>query len=195
MAKLSDLNLLDVGNKLQLSGAIYSGNEKHYLCLFPDEHGLEVKDVDPLEMTHPEWEKFLLQTDYLETEMNLLDPATGKIVRAIVRKSQRQVDQNVSWAVFRRDNYSCRYCGKNDVPLTVDHLVLWEEGGPSTQTNLVSACKKCNRTRGNMQYGEWLENGYYKKVSNALTREQLIRNTALIGTLDSIPRLTYKRSR
>lgn len=195
MATIKDLNILDVGNSIQMTGAIYSGNGKHYACLFPDEHGIQSRDVEILEMDHKEWEVFLHQTDHLETEMNLLDPETGKIVKAIVRKSQRQVDQNVSWKVFRRDRYRCRYCGRDDVPLTVDHLILWENSGPSIESNLVSACKKCNRTRGNTEYKDWLQSDYYKKVSARIGQLVHADNEALIGTLDSIPRVTHKRSR
>jgi hypothetical protein len=191
--KLNDLPLLDIGNNIQLTGAIYSGNGQHYACIFPDEHGLNIHSIRGLEMDHADWEKFLLQTDHLETEMKLLDPATGKIVKAIVRKSQRQVDQNISWKVFRRDDYACRYCGRNDVPLTVDHLVLWEEGGPTTEANLVSACKKCNRTRGNTPYEEWLKSDYYSKVCKCPIDRAM--NEKLLPTLASIPRMTYKRSR
>ena len=32
MTKLSDLNILDVGNTIQLEGAIFVGNGKMYLC-------------------------------------------------------------------------------------------------------------------------------------------------------------------
>jgi 5-methylcytosine-specific restriction endonuclease McrA len=196
MTQLKDLNLHDIGNTIQLTGAVYSGNGKHYLTIFPDEHGTDfLATAEILEMDHSEWETFLRQTDYLETEMRTVDPATGQLMRAVVRKSQRQVDQNVSWKVFRRDSFHCRYCGKNDVPLTVDHLVLWEEGGPSTEVNLVSACKKCNRTRGNMQYSDWLKSDYYKHVSDALDSAVVIHNLDLITTLNKIPRLTYKRSR
>jgi hypothetical protein len=194
MTQLKDLNLLDIGNTIQLTGAIYSGNGKHYLCYFPDEHPAGEK-IEELLMSKEDWEKFLRQTDLLETEILQHNPENGTMVRAIVRKTMRQIDQNVSWKVYRRDNYSCRYCGKNDVPLTVDHLVLWEEGGPSIEANLVSACKKCNRTRGNMQYIDWLKSQYYFRVSKGLGNDVAIHNLDLITTLSKIPRTVHKRSR
>jgi hypothetical protein len=196
IAKLSDLNLLDVGNAIQMTGAIYSGNGEHYLLTFPEEHGTDFTQAKKLEMTHPEWETFLKQTDHLNVEVKLLDPITGQIVKAIMRKSQRQVDQSVSWAVYHRDRYKCRYCARGDgTALTVDHLVCWEEGGPSTVENLVSACRKCNRTRSNMSYPDWLASGYYKHVSRQLDDDTREANLLLVGTLDGIERLKYKRSR
>jgi 5-methylcytosine-specific restriction endonuclease McrA len=82
-----------------------------------------------------------------------------------VRKSQRQIDSKVQWDCFRRDKYKCVYCNRDDVPLTIDHIMTWENGGPTTVENLVTACKKCNKTRGNTPYGDWLESDYYKQVS------------------------------
>jgi 5-methylcytosine-specific restriction endonuclease McrA len=64
-----------------------------------------------------------IQLDVVETEV--LDPA-NKNQKVIVRKSQREVELQTNWNVFRRDNYNCRYCGNDHTPLTVDHVVLWE---------------------------------------------------------------------
>ena len=146
-------------------------------------------------MDLPDWETFLRQTDLLETEMLSKCKVSGNLFKAIVRKSQRQIDQSVSWKVYRRDNYSCRYCGNNQIPLTVDHLVLWENGGPSTENNLVSSCKKCNRTRGNLEYVSWLSHEYYHKVSQKLTEEGRKINNQLIETLDKIKTVIHQKSR
>lgn len=49
--------------------------------------------------------------------------------------------------VFKRDGFSCQYCGKTK-ELTLDHLVPRSKGGKSTWTNLVTACKSCNARKG-----------------------------------------------
>lgn len=49
--------------------------------------------------------------------------------------------------IFKRDDFSCQYCGKNK-ELTLDHLIPKSKGGKSTWTNLVTACKKCNARKG-----------------------------------------------
>jgi hypothetical protein len=187
--KFADLPRLALGHTIQLAGAIWSGEGKNYLCFLPDEE--EALPLEIVTLTQEEWEEFLLQTDLLNVEAQVLDEA-GKVVKAIVRKSQRQISQNVSWEVFRRDAYHCRYCGRGDVPLTVDHLVLWEEGGPSVPANLVSSCKKCNKTRGNTPYAEWLNHPYYKRVSQDLSRATIAQNLALVPTLATIPRQPHK---
>jgi len=79
------------------------------------------------------------------------------------------------WEVFRRDNYTCRYCGNDKVPMTVDHVVLWEEGGPSIVDNLICSCKKCNNARSNMQYEDWLVSPEY--LSRSIKLHETIRLT------------------
>lgn len=194
--KLSDMNLQSFGNTIQLVGAVYEGEGNVYFLTFPEENDICV-DEDTfvrIDMDKAEWEQFLLQTDTLGVEA-MVREKDGTVGRAILRKSQRQIEQAVSWDVFRRDGYACRYCGRNDVPLTVDHLVLWEEGGPSIVANLLSACRKCNRTRGNQQYEDWLNGMYYMKVSNNLSPQTRHANYALVETLDAIPRRLHQRSR
>lgn len=190
--RLSDINLLSVGHTIQMAGAIYSGEGKTFLCFFPGES--PEAETASLEMDQVEWETFIKQTDLLEVQA-LVKDKSGTISKAVVRKSTRQIEQGISWRVFKRDHYACRYCGNDDVPLTVDHLVLWEEGGPSTVENLVAACRKCNKTRGNLQYADWLQHPFYRKVSGSLKPEVRVSNEALVATLDKIPRHAQVRSR
>jgi len=207
---MTDEELRKFGNTIQLVGGVWAGEGKAYLCLFPGENAdvysgqgkvlmspetdTEEMKVHVLNMDSPEWERFLRQTDIMETEI-LAKARDGSLVKAIARKSSRQVEQNVSWRVFKRDGYACRYCGKDDLPLTVDHLVRWEEGGPSIEANLLSACRKCNRTRGDQSYVEWLNSGYYRMVSAALDQGVREANVAVVPTLDSVPRKVHVHTR
>jgi 5-methylcytosine-specific restriction endonuclease McrA len=50
--------------------------------------------------------------------------------------------------VFRRDNYTCQYCGKRDGNLTVDHVHPRHMGGAHIWTNVVAACASCNHHKG-----------------------------------------------
>ncbi len=192
MSSLKDINLLAIGNTIQMVGAVYAGDGKAYLCLFPDE--TTEAPIEPLEMNSEDWAVFLRQTDLMETEVLARAPDQS-LVKAIIRKSSRAVDQTINWNCFRRDGYRCRYCGNAKIPLTVDHLVLWEEGGPSTEANMLSACKKCNKTRGNTSYADWLKHAYYLKVSKGLAPEVRAANEAILGTLDAIPRKLHIASR
>lgn len=193
-AKLSDADLLKIGNTVQMAGAVYVGEGRMLLAMFPDDRDVEGLETVVLDMDLSDWERFLRQADLLETEI-LTRASNGTLAKAIARKSQRQISQAVSWAVYRRAGYKCEYCGANDVPLTVDHLVLWEEGGPSTQDNLSSACRDCNKTRGNISYADWLKHPHYLRVSKNLSEEARAENERRVATLDNIPRMTHQRSR
>lgn len=189
--KLSDLNILAVGNTIQMAGAVYSDADKTYLVMFPDEHDAIGKPTVLLNLSPTDWQTFLQQTDHLEVEM-LAPDQDGKMVKAIVRKSQRQIDQGVSWTVYKRDGFRCRYCGQEagvgGMALTVDHLVLWEDGGPSIPENLVAACRKCNKSRGNMKYDDWLKSDYYRKISRNLIGFAADQNEKVADKLHLIPR-------
>lgn len=212
MAKFEQLDLLKIGNTIQIVGAIWAGEGRMYLCMFPGEHGyideIEGNDgtmfqtsdgeslyAEALNMSIEEWQQFIRQTDIMEAEV-IAEGPDGKPVKAVVRKSGRQIAQHVSWAVYHRDGFKCRYCGRGPgIPLTVDHLVLWEEGGPNTEDNLVSACRKCNKRRGNLPYDQWLTHPAYLAVSKGLIREVRDANQALVPTLKDIPRMLHKPSK
>jgi len=50
--------------------------------------------------------------------------------------------------IFRRDNFTCQYCGKHFDDLTVDHVIPRRLGGKHVWTNLVTACAVCNHRKG-----------------------------------------------
>lgn len=190
--QFSDINLLKFGNEILIGGVIYSGRNENYICLLPEENC--DNDISVLELDIDEWKKIIKQTDLVETEI-LTKTHNGDIVKAIVRKTTRIIEQGVSWRVYKRDGYKCRYCGKDGIPLTVDHLVLWEECGPSIEENLVTSCRKCNKVRGRLPYKEWLEHSFYLERSQDLTQEVRDLNLQLVNTLSSIPLRIQKRGR
>jgi hypothetical protein len=186
------MELLEFGHNILIGGVIYSGKGKNYVCLLPDDADFD-DEFCFLQLSMEEWKKVIRQTDLMETEI-LQKAADGTMVKALVRKTARMIEQGISWRVYKRDGYKCRYCGK-DGPLTVDHLILWEEGGPSIEENLVTACKRCNKTRGSIPYKDWLEHPYYLKVSKKLDQDGLDANIDLVDTLVDIPIRIHVRSR
>ena len=50
--------------------------------------------------------------------------------------------------LFRRDNYTCQYCGKHTKDLTIDHIFPRHLGGTHTWDNVVAACAHCNHRKG-----------------------------------------------
>lgn len=201
---LSDIDLLEVGNTIQLYGAIYAGNGVVYFIPLPDE---DPEDVSRLELVvdwtrsespkvappRPTPNPVLLRLDDAEMAQFLRQTDVQDIRaphKAILRKSQRVVDQVVSWRVFRRDGFTCRYCGRTDVPLTVDHVDLWESGGATVEENLVSACRRCNKLRGSVEYSAWLASVDYARVSVNLRPEVGRKN---VDVLSELPKLEALR--
>jgi 5-methylcytosine-specific restriction endonuclease McrA len=50
--------------------------------------------------------------------------------------------------VFRRDNYTCQYCGRKTTNLTIDHVLPRHLGGAQIWSNVVTACSSCNHRKG-----------------------------------------------
>ena len=50
--------------------------------------------------------------------------------------------------ILRRDSFKCSYCGRSDIPLTVDHVFPKARGGDDTWENLITACTVCNNRKG-----------------------------------------------
>jgi 5-methylcytosine-specific restriction endonuclease McrA len=66
-------------------------------------------------------------------------------ISAMVRRPDRTNHKLTRMEIFRRDQYTCQYCGKQSRQLTLDHVIPRYRGGPHTWENIVSACIPCNR--------------------------------------------------
>lgn len=192
--KFSDIKLTDIGTTIQMVGAVYADSDgKGYYFPFPSTSG-EGDSPERVDMTNEDWKALLRQADLVEVEA-AVQGEDGALEKAIARKSQRQIDSQVSWNVFRRDNFMCRYCGTEKLSLTVDHLVRWEDGGPSIEENLVACCRKCNKVRGDTAYAAWLRHPYYVEVSQKVSFAYQELNRRVADTLASIPRVYIKKGR
>ena len=191
--KFDSLNLRAVGHSILLSGAVYADEKQAFYMPFPNS-GSELPPIETVDMNVETWKALLDQSDHMETEV-LSKTQDGQLYKAIVRKATRAVDNQIQWNVFRRDGYACRYCGNNKIPLTVDHLVRWEDGGPTIEANLLASCRKCNKVRGDTAYSAWLNDPFYRKVSKGLTEQVRAANEAVAHTLADIPRVYIVRDR
>jgi len=188
--KFEQLNLHQIGNELEIVGVVYGTDRRNIVIMLPDE-GL----ISPVEVMNPtldEWQQIVRQSDLKETEGMIKDQ------KIILRKSTRQIETKIMWEVFRRDDFTCRYCNADQVPMTVDHVVLWEEMGPSVPINLITSCKKCNNARSNMEYEEWLGSPYYLSKVPKIPVGVLAANARVTADIPHIKRnllRTVKRSR
>jgi HNH endonuclease len=59
----------------------------------------------------------------------------------------RAVPPRLRFQVLRRDGFRCTYCGRSEkdgAVLHVDHVVPYAAGGATEESNLVTACDRCN---------------------------------------------------
>jgi len=57
--------------------------------------------------------------------------------------------------VMDRDRHVCQYCGSIE-ELTVDHIWPKKKGGSDNISNLITACKNCNLSKGGKSLREWM---------------------------------------
>lgn len=133
----------EIGDLWQIEGVVYGNGEESIVMELPFS-GMS-SDFIVLNPTTEQWQSFLEQTD---------DPVT-LINKAFVRKSTRQIDEAIKWQVYKRDDYTCVYCGNSGIPMTVDHYLAQALGGITTMENLRTSCRKCNKLKANRTIEEW----------------------------------------
>jgi hypothetical protein len=144
------------GNSILIKGVVYGNGDNDIVLYLPDDKKATTQaewfaDAD-------QWREILKQTD--DPEMYIKDP-NGGTLKAIVRKNSRQVDEWMRWAVWRRDKFTCVYCGETAKAMTVDHVLAQELGGETTVENMVTSCRWCNKQKANKTIQEWFD--YCKK--------------------------------
>ena len=59
--------------------------------------------------------------------------------------------------VFKRDNYTCQYCGQIGGKLEADHIIPFSKGGSDEMSNLITSCRKCNRQKKDKSVDEFIK--------------------------------------
>jgi hypothetical protein len=83
---------------------------------------------------------------YLDTEEKKKLWLSNYTPPIIEKDSERTIPVGIRFAVFRRDNFTCVYCGRSapEAELHVDHKVPWKIVKKHELNNLITACKDCN---------------------------------------------------
>jgi hypothetical protein len=69
-------------------------------------------------------------------------------------RNKKPIPQDLRQAVFKRDNYTCQYCGDTTGPFQADHVYPESKGGETSIDNLTTACRRCNG-RKQARVGIW----------------------------------------
>ena len=74
----------------------------------------------------------------------------------------RSSDAKRMWReqIKARDGHRCVYCGSTE-DLTIDHIKARSRGGPTTDSNCVTACRACNQAKGSMPVQAFINNIRY----------------------------------
>lgn len=139
----------DIGQVLKISGIVFQGNGDTLIIMFP---GSEDPLSSLLQIASPD-DDVLCEIMRASDDPQYLDDLT----KTWLRKSQRGISGKVQQIIWVRDGYKCMYCGRKmgDVQLGIDHFVPLEAGGANDETNYLSCCNGCNKSKGNMPPREW----------------------------------------
>jgi 5-methylcytosine-specific restriction endonuclease McrA len=90
---------------------------------------------------------------YIHTiSLNLPRPSVIRLEQMVHRPRMRV--KLTRREVFRRDNYTCQYCGRHGADLTLDHVLPKHLGGEHVWNNVVAACPSCNHHKGGRKLDE-----------------------------------------
>jgi hypothetical protein len=93
------------------------------------------------------------------------------------------IRQEKRLAIYMRDGLACAYCGdavENGATLALDHVKPVAKGGCNDATNLVTACERCNASKGKRSLkafaaavAEYLDHGVTAESILVHVRKQL----------------------
>lgn len=66
----------------------------------------------------------------------------------------QRVDYSTRMWLYHHYHQTCQYCGR--IGYSIDHLTPVSRGGSNELSNLILACKECNKLKGDMPY-EWFQ--------------------------------------
>lgn len=71
----------------------------------------------------------------------------------------------------------CCYCGKENIPLEIEHIIPKSRGGTDRIDNLCLACHECNQKKGNMTAEEFGYPDIQKQVKQTLKDTSVVNST------------------
>jgi hypothetical protein len=152
-----------IGNKYKLAGIVLEGEGESKLLLLPlskdyenrpwyaglrDAKGAHIDDYHAHTYSPQMWSEILRRSD---------DPLVYGEDKAWVRKARWVISGFVQQGVWVRDRLQCLFCGAKmgEALLTIDHFTPLELGGANDTSNYVTACRRCNKRKGNQNPREY----------------------------------------
>lgn len=71
------------------------------------------------------------------------------------KRTPRNINLRLRWTILKRDNFSCRKCGRSpakdpNIVLHIDHIIPWSKDGETVIENLETLCEQCNLGKSNL---------------------------------------------
>jgi len=88
--------------------------------------------------------------------INILVDKSKEIQKEIkIKRTPRGINLRLRWTILKRDNFSCRKCGRSpakdqSIILHVDHIIPWSKDGETVLDNLETLCEGCNLGKSNL---------------------------------------------
>lgn len=84
--------------------------------------------------------------------------------------------------VLERGGHKCAFCGAENTPINLDHVVPRARGGSDRISNLVPSCIPCNQAKGSMALRDFVKDEKRLKAILAQTRKSLAGAAAVNST-------------
>ena len=141
----------DIGSLVRVEGIVIGGAGMHSVLYLPG----SLSNPDTLiELTLEEWSDLIQRFDDPEILVGPVPNGQNATVPKIFhRKLRYAISGAVQQKVWAADGFKCAYCGAKmgDVLMTIDHFRPLEFGGVNNETNYLTACKACNKAKGNQE--------------------------------------------
>lgn len=115
------------------------------------------KSLQDWHAKHPNYYTEYYYSEHLTQKRKTEEYKTSKRIHTRINESKRRAIRRgcggsiskVEWEnLVKKYNYTCLRCGRNDVKLTLDHVVPLVMGGKHLIENAQPLCKSCNSKKG-----------------------------------------------
>lgn len=100
-----------------------------------------------------------------------------------IKQMRKRLTESAKKQIFIRDKFECQYCGSKE-DLEIDHIIPLSQGGNNEDSNLITACHRCNSLKGDKKLKDFLENNREIKF--------LDRVSKILDTLEEKEQEQYK---
>ena len=102
---------------------------------------------------------------------------------AVPTRAWRQVPALTNPKLFARDRLVCAYCGQRGHAdhLTREHIVPTSRGGDDSWMNCITACRGCNRRKGNRLLQECRMELLYLPYTPSLHEDMILKGRRIVA--------------